>query len=121
MTSVISKQEKAGAMCSAVTRCDTSRMRRRYLRQRAREAAASNFMSAAYHVVGRHALELAEILLAPHDHLAEAFLPADLRLPADVALDRARVEPVARVLAEPIGRHLAELLEAHTERVGAEL
>src|SRR5258708_2590934 len=104
MTSVISRQEKAGAMCSADTRCDTSRMRRRYFRQRARAAAASKRISAAHHVVGRRASQLPEVLAAPGHHLGEPFLPLDLRLPVDVALDRARVEPVARVLAEAIGR-----------------
>src|ERR1051326_4026933 len=116
MTSVISRHEKAGAMCSALTFCETSRMRRRYFRQRRRDSAASKrcapevfgseAMSAAHHVVGRRLAQLGKVLLAPRDHLGEAFLPVDLRLPADVALDRARVEPVARVLPEPLGRHL---------------
>src|SRR6516162_9535160 len=41
MASVISVQEKAGAICNAVTCCDMSRMRRRYRRQRLRAASIS--------------------------------------------------------------------------------
>src|SRR5678816_4729172 len=125
MTSVISRQENAGAMCSAVTFCETSRMRRRYFRQRLREAAASNpcmpvfgteAISAPHHVIRRRHPQLVQVLPAPGDHFCEPFLPADLRLPSHVALDGAGIEPVPRVLPETVGRHLAQLLEGHAER-----
>src|SRR5437660_353585 len=41
MVSTSSRQEKAGAIWTAVTPCDISRMRRRKLRQRSRAAATS--------------------------------------------------------------------------------
>src|SRR3984893_10968411 len=50
--------------------------------------------SAAHRVGGGPVPQLAEVLTAPSDHLAQPFFPAALGLPAEVALDRAGVEPV---------------------------
>src|SRR5262249_55157957 len=71
--------------------------------------------------VGRQALELALILAAPGDHLAQPLLPADLRLPADIASDRRGAEPVARVLMLAVAADLAELIERDPERLRGEL
>src|ERR1700728_1239632 len=72
-------------------------------------------------VAGRPGLQLVEIFAAPCDHLGEAFVPADLRLPADVAFDRRRVEPIARVLSKPVACHLAKLIERDAQRLGGAL
>src|SRR3989442_14888598 len=54
--------------------------------------------------------ELVQVPPSPLDHLPDALLESDLRLPAHVTLDRARVQPVARVLPEAVRGHLAELV-----------
>src|SRR6266568_4717914 len=89
---------------------------------RATKSADSNRRdSAAQNIVLRPIFQLAEVLAAPRDHLAEPFFPADLRLPSQVALDGAGVEPIAGILPKSVGRHLAQLLEGHAERLGAQL
>src|SRR5205809_217232 len=72
-------------------------------------------------VIGRPGLEHVEIFAAPIDHLLEPFVPADLRLPANVALDRRGVEPIARILAEPIAGDFAESVEGDSQRLGGAL
>src|SRR5579862_6591800 len=103
MASVISVQENAGAMCSAVTCWETSSMRRRYRRQRLRAAFASKelrtsplfsmigFPSSPQDIVDRPVADIVEIAPAPSDHLGQSLVPANFRLPAEVGLDAARV------------------------------
>src|SRR3989442_14703450 len=54
--------------------------------------------SAAHRVSSGPTAQLVEIFSAPLPHLAQSFLPSDLGLPADIALDGAGVEPVSGVL-----------------------
>src|SRR6266852_9500480 len=77
--------------------------------------------SDAQNIVLRPIFQLAKILAAPRAHLTEPFFPANLRLPSQVALDGAGVEPIAGILPKSVRRHLAQLLEGHAERFGAQL
>src|SRR5438045_7074574 len=107
MTSTISRQEKAGATCSADTCCETSRIRRRYARQRWRAAAASKLLrrfgepalsgrtgiSGAQHVIGRPVPQLVKIGPPPAHHLGKSFLPPDRGFPAHTPLMGRGAEP----------------------------
>src|SRR5690349_16097534 len=105
-------------------------MRRRYRRHRSRAAFSSKpfrplasvtlccIRSGPEHVVGRPILDLVPIFASPIDHVRQPLVPADLRLPADLALDRARVEPVTTVLAETIAGYFTELIERNLHRAG---
>src|SRR3990172_5831068 len=72
-------------------------------------------------VIHRPVTQLTDILATPGDHFGKTFLPANLGLPTHVSLDRARVQPVPRVLAETVPSYLAELREGYAKRLGRQL
>src|SRR5437016_860087 len=58
--------------------------------------------SCSQNVIHRVILEELDVFPSPGDHFLDALLQADLRLPADILLDGAAVQPVLAVLAESV-------------------
>src|SRR2546429_6399824 len=59
-----------------------------------------------------------EILPSPGDHLLDALLQTNLRLPTDILLDCAAIQPVLAILSESITGNFAKLVERHFKPFG---
>src|SRR2546430_1186125 len=75
----------------------------------------SNRVSSPQNVIRGIILKDIEILPSPNDHLLDTLLQTNLRLPPDILLDCAAIQPVLTILTKSIPGNFAKVVERNFE------